>query len=164
MTILKRQALWTLVTLLLLGGAGHFFLSAYQSHRALQDRLERIRFRQDFVSRQMAEFKHKIKLIEQVNAFAGGVADLGLVPSNWTCYEVNIEAKLRFPALADILRQCTSTPYYYFQPDRLKVHLAGGSAAEEGEGEAIPSVATPADAEAGDLFLKLKGSFLARRR
>jgi hypothetical protein len=170
MTILKRKALWTLVALLLLGGAGHFFLSAYQNHQAQQSRLERIRFRQDFVNRQMAELQHKIKVIKQVNAFAGGAADLGLVPANWTRYEVDIETPLRFPALADILRQCTSTAYYYFQPDHLKVHLAGQPAADGGGADdQIQSTKGSAEedaisSEGGDLLLQLKGSFLARRR
>ncbi|MEJ2641330.1 MAG: hypothetical protein P8010_17320 [Desulfosarcinaceae bacterium] len=170
MTILKRQAFWTLVTLLLLGGAGHFFLNAYRNHQTQQARLERVRFRQEFVSRQMAELQHKIKVIEQVNAFAGGAEDLGLVPANWTRYEVDIEAPLRFPALADILRQCTSTAFYYFQPNHLKVHLAGQPATDSKDpGDGTLSAEAPAEgesvgAEAGDLFLKLKGSFLARRR
>jgi hypothetical protein len=174
MTILKRQALWTLVTLLLFAGAGHFFLNAYRNHQTQQARLERIRFRQDFVSRQRAELQQKIKVIKQVNAFTDGAEDLGLMPSNWIHYEVNIEAPLRFPVLADILRQCTSTGYYYFQPDHLKVHLAERSASEgEDLGEKTPSASASAEtttesvevnAEEGDLFLQLKGSFLARRR
>jgi hypothetical protein len=170
MTILKRQALWTLVTLLLLAGAGHFFLNAYQNHQMQRARLERVRFRQDFVKRQMAELQHKINVIEQVNAFSGGAADLGLVPANWTRYEVDIEAPLKFPALADILRQCTSTATYYFLPDYLKVHLAGQPTLDGGEQDDLsPSTEASAEAdavraEAGDLFLQLKGSFLARRR
>jgi hypothetical protein len=167
--ILRRQTLWTLVTLLLLGGAGHYFLGAYQGHRFQQDRLERIRFRQDFVNRQIAELQEKIRVIEQVNAFTGGAEDLGLVPSNWTRYEVDIEAPLQFAALAEILRQCRSTPYYYFQPQRLKVHLAGPSGgAETADGTAMDLsesvAASDGSGETGDLFLQLKGTFLARRR
>lgn len=166
MTIFKRQALWTLVALLLLAGAGRFFLNAYQQHRLQRAELDRIRFRQDFVNRQVAELQHKINVIKQVNAFAGGAADLGLVPANWTRYEVDIEAPLKFPALADILRQCTSTAYYYFQPDHLKVHLAGQPVTDGGElvDEPLSAEAAAGSAEGGDLFLKLKGSFLARRR
>jgi hypothetical protein len=166
MTILKRQALWTLVTLLLLGGAGHYFMGAYQGHRSQQVQLEKLRFRQDFVNRQIAELRHKVKVIERVNAFVGGAEDLGLVPSNWTRYEVDIQAPLRFPALAEILGQCRSTPYYYFQPQHLKVHLAGasggGAATTEAAAEQAETVA--GTGEAGDLLLQLKGTFLARRR
>jgi hypothetical protein len=161
MTILKRQALWTLVTVILLGGAVHFFLGAHRAHRHEQAQLERLRFRQDFVNRQIAELQHKVKVIEEVNAFVGGAEDLGLVPSNWTRYEVDIQAPLRFDALAEILGQCRSTTYYYFQPQHLKVHLAGrsGAGAATGEGAAVDDTG-----EAGDLFLQLKGTFLARRR
>ena len=118
----------------------------------------------------MAELQHKINVIRRVNAFTGGAADLGLVPANWTRYEVDIEAPLKFRALADILRQCTSTAHYYFLPDHLKVHLAGASAVEGGgpEDEALsmeaPAEAIAGSADKGDLFLQLKGSFLARRR
>ena len=162
MKLFKRQSLWTLVILLLLGGAGHYFLNAYQVHRSERARLEKIRFRHDFVRRQIDELQHKIRVIEQVNAFAGGAEDLGLMPSNWTRYEVNVDAPLRFDALSEIVRQCSSTPYYYFHPEHLKVHLAGQPA-----GEGAAAAATMADdraEETGDLLLQLKGTFLARRR
>jgi hypothetical protein len=166
MKIFKRQALWTLVTVLLLGGAVHFFLNAYQDHRGQRALLERIQFREDFVRRQITEMAQKRKVIERVNAFVGGAEDLGLAPSNWTRYEVNIETPLRFNALDEILRQCTNTPYYYFQPKYLKVHLAGQNSedgADEGA-EASQAVAADDGDAQGDLLLQLKGTFLARRR
>lgn len=166
MKIFKRQALWTLVTVLLLGGALHFFLNAYQDHRDQQALLEQTRFRQTFVRQQIEEMTHKRKVIEAVNTFVGGGEDLGLVQSNWTRYAVNIETPLRFKTLAEILRQCTSTPHYYFQPGHLKVHLAGQST--EGETQmgtdTIQAVATEGDEYQGDLLLQLEGTFLARRR
>ncbi|MDJ0782317.1 MAG: hypothetical protein QNJ22_10110 [Desulfosarcinaceae bacterium] len=166
MTLFKRQALWSLLALLLLGGAAHFYLNAAHDHRTQRDQLERIQFRQAFVRRQIAELQHKVKVIEQVNRFANGAENLGLLPSNWTRYEVNLEAPLRFPALIEILRQCTSTPYYYFQPDHMKIHLAGQHIAAEGADAADGSAAEAGqDSDtAGDLFLKLKGTFLARQR
>lgn len=166
MKILKRQALWTLVTILLLGGATYFFLNAYQDHRHQLLALERIQFRQDFVHQQIIEMEHKRKVINQVNTFVSGAEDLGLAPSNWTHYEVNIETPLEFNALAEILKQCTSTPYYYFQPKHLKVRLAGQSSEDGAEmgGELIQAEVTDDGANQGDLLMQLKGTFLARRR
>lgn len=171
MTLFKRQALWTLVTLLLLGGALHFYLEAFDAHRRQKTQLERVHFRRDFTRRQIAELQQKVKVIEQVNGFVKGAENLGLVPDNWTRYDVNIEAPLRFAALSEILRQCRSTPYYYFQPQHLRVHLAGGEDADAANlgASGVPAemVVTNADsdsAETGDLLLQLKGAFLARRR
>ena len=171
MTLLKRQALWTLVTLFFLGGGLHFFLEAFDAHRRQKTRLEKVHFRRDFTRRQIAELQQKVKVIEQVNGFVKGAENLGLVPDNWTRYDVNIEAPLRFAALSEILRQCRSTPYYYFQPQHLRVHLAGGRGvdAEKVDASGAPSemVVASADSdstETGDLLLQLKGVFLARRR
>jgi hypothetical protein len=86
----------------------------------------------------------------------------GLEKTDWTVYEVNMDAPVTFGATEEILTQCANAAAYYFKPVSLSLRIP--SAPEEASGAAASG---PATADTGqdpvhsDLHLKLRGAFVA---
>jgi len=89
------------------------------------------------------ELERRQKLMIGVENFAKRASYLGLSPEKWEEYSVEIEEPVTFSRLAEILRQTTGDGDCYFVP--LSLHLS-------------------TEKEGGDVFLTLKGNFLARKR
>ena len=108
------------------------------------------------------------RLVNRVNKFVAKAKALGLVPEAWEVYDVDIQEKVSFPQLGQILQQTTTGLNYYFEPFNL--YLAKSEPRQEGE--AGKSGADSAEqqlpqhggeASEGDIYLRLKGNFIVRR-
>lgn len=142
----------------------HFFLSAYGRYVDQRAEVAAMETRVQQLNRQKLELERKKRTLMQVNRFMAEVRSLGLAKENWTFYNVNIEEPQSFYETQEILRQCAHSTGYYFKPLGLNIRTA---LATEAESEtATPAKPPPVveGEERGDIKLKLRGAFVARRK
>lgn len=111
---------------------------------------------------------HAQRLVNRVNKFVAKARALGLVPEAWEVYDVDIQEKVSFPQLGQILQQTTTGLNYYFEPFNL--YLAKSEPGREREAKEPGAVSADqqlpqhgGEASDGDMYLRLKGNFIVRR-
>jgi len=144
--------------------ATHFFLLAYGRYMGQRAEVAAMDTRVQQLKRQKLELERKKRTLMQVNRFMAEVRTLGLDKKDWTFYNVNIEEPQSFYETQEILRQCGHSTGYYFKPLGLSLRTAG---ATDIDSEATASTVPPPVVEGqenGDVLLKLRGAFVARRK
>ncbi|RLB34803.1 MAG: hypothetical protein DRH12_17140 [Deltaproteobacteria bacterium] len=108
------------------------------------------------------------RLVNRVNKFAEEAKVLGLTPEAWKIYDVDIQEKVSFPQLVEILQQTTTGLNYYFEPFNL--YLTKSEPDKEGKAKApdaaLEEQQSPqhgGEVTEGDMYLRLKGNFIVRR-
>ncbi len=93
--------------------------------------------------------------------------ELGLSPEQWAQYDVEVQETVCFPRLAEILKQAGPGRNYYFEP--IYLYLSKSQPSKEGNPPAAPPAPQRSQGgqggpfKGGDIYLKVKGSFLVRK-
>ncbi len=140
---------------------------SFMSYKALEQRVKAARTKVIALEEMKKEQMKANRLLARIIFFTEKARSLGLLDEYWNRYEVDIHEKVSFPELAEILEQTVTSSNYYFEPLFLYVSEAPppsqGTEAETAMGTQAAPLAQ-GQAEQGDVYLKLKGFFLVRRR
>lgn len=144
--------------------AFHFSLLAYGRYVSQRAEVAAMDTRVQQLKRQKMELERKKRTLMQVNRFMAEVRTLGLDKKNWTFYNVNIEEPKSFYETQEILRQCTHSAGYYFKPLGLSIRTTMATDIDSETTTSTEPSPVVEGQESGDVLLKLRGAFVARRK
>jgi type II secretory pathway pseudopilin PulG len=135
-------------------------LNRYQDNCAYVETLEvRLRMATD----QQQELRQKRKALAQAKRFLEGAKAAGLSRNRWKVYPVAIDDALNLAQARTLIEQCTASPNVYFKPGSLHLRRLGEDNQPLTLATDIPADTAGLDAtsaQQGDLFMRLRGSFL----
>jgi hypothetical protein len=159
-----RSQIVLIVLAVALAATAYFFLGTFAKY--LQLRAEFGSSQKTFKLLQMREreLDRKRRILARVKSFVDKARALGLEKYRWDTYEVEIKEPVTFEKAAEILNQTVNTGSYYFKPVYLHITKDLKAAGETDNAENPPKSGMMAASGNGDIYLNLKGSFLARAR
>jgi|GEM_PF-6888891 len=142
----------------------HVFFKAYDRYvtekcalRILTEQRARLETRQ-------GEEAKKRRKVRRVNDFVSRAGSLGMVPSSWRRYDVDLEEPLSFQEAATVLQATVNSEFYYFAPESLHVRTAVASQKRQDPEAPVSPPEEGVEMEGKDLWLTLTGSFVVRNR
>ena len=144
--------------------AAHFFLTAYERHALIQEKLGVSNTRARLLKERQKELSRKKREVERVNRFVNRARSLGVEGDNWAYYDVNIQEPVSFAEAEEILVQTANSSSYYFKPVRLHIKTKVESNSKDKTGKPAGTSADSPETKKGDILLILKGSFAVRHK
>lgn len=161
---LKSLLVTTVLTVCFLM-AVFYFLTSY-------DRYQKVSQTHDLLSAKVnALFKNKRdadrnkSVHADINNFIEKAYALGLEKKRWATLEVDLDTKVSFAEMAQLIDQCANTSAYYFRPGKLHLQ-SDAKPAEAAQHKSLPRKAgriqdTPTQSESiAEMQLALKGAFI----
>ncbi len=108
------------------------------------------------IAGQKNELIQKQQILNQTIQFVNKTNILGLSPTQWTFYDVNLQETVSFDKAEQIINQCSHSQVAYYQP--LSLHI-----------RTVPkddptTAGNTTTKEPGDLILTVQGKFVARQQ
>lgn len=145
----------TIIVALGLCAAAYGFLGAYALNAMRQDQLTVQQNRLRVLKQRQQELVHQKAVLKQAAQFSRRARELGLQESDWSYYDVNVQAPLVYDAAREVIHQCGDSASAYFWPVSLELKVP------EKEPANTPSQAQRAGPT--DVQLSVKGRFVAKR-
>ena len=133
--------------------AGYFCLNAYNRYDSLSERQAHLSRQRRILLQKKEEIVQKNQILSQVNDFVDRAKSLGLEKEKWVVYEVNVQDTVSFAEAEQVLSQCANSTFAYYIPVSLEIKTADPLKKDP-----------PAAQKKGDLFITLRGRFVARQR
>jgi len=132
---------------------GYFSLGAYNRYASLCERQAHLSRQQQLLLQKKEEIVRKNQILSQVQNFLERAKSLGLEKEKWAVYEVNVQEAMSFAEAEQVLSQCAYSSFAYYVPALLEI-------------KAVDSLKTnlPGAQKKGDLFITLRGRFVARQK
>lgn len=161
--MLKHKVVSILLSVLFIFSA-HYFIRAYDAYVVDRHAVQILNAQRKRLENRQEEQAKKRRILRRVGDIVGHAEGLGLMPSDWSRYDVNIEEPLSFEETVGILAETAGTDSYYFKPNTLhiKTTLAPQEEADS-EAASLPSVEGQ-ELEGKDVWLTLKGAFVVKKR
>ena len=133
--------------------AGYYALNAYSRYDSLRERQAQLIRQQRLLQQKKAEIVRQNQILDQVQDFLERAKSLGLEKENWAVYQVNVQDAMSFADAEQVLSQCAYSTFAYYVPALLEI-------------KTIDSLKTdsPGDQKKGDLYITLRGRFVARQQ
>ncbi len=160
-----RSYITSAVVAILFLASSCFFLTAYNNYSLRNDKLKVLTGEVRLLEHNQREINHKKRLMNRVCDFVNLAVSSGLEKNKWAFYDVDIEDIFTFPEAERIISQTASTASYYFKP--VMLHIKTDIESYKKTTTDKPSKVRSADSKKegqGDVFLKLKGTFVVKRK
>ena len=133
--------------------AGYYALNAYSRYDSLRERRAHLARQQRLLLQKNEEIIRKNQILSQVQEFLDRAKSLGLEKEKWAVYEVNVEDAMSFADAQQVLSQCEYSTFAYYVPALLEIKTTNS----------LKTDSTGARKK-GDLFIALRGRFVARQQ
>jgi len=132
---------------------GYFSLNAYSRYDSLCERQAHLTRQRRIMLEKKEEIVLKNQILSEVQNFLDRAKSLGLEKEKWAVYEVNVQETMSFAEAEQVLSQCAYSTFAYYVPALLEI-------------KTIDSLKTdlPGAQKKGDLFITLRGRFVARQQ
>ena len=161
--MLKHKVVSILLSVLFIFSA-HYFFRAYDTYMADRHAVQILKAQRERLENRREEQAEKRRILRRVGDFVGRAEGLGLMPSDWSRYDVNIEEALSFEETVNILAETAGTPSYYFKPNTLHIKTTLGPQGEA-DSEAVSVASMEGQQLDGkDVWLTLKGAFVVKNQ
>ena len=107
------------------------------------------------LKRYRKEIEKRASLISEIKVFSDRAGSFGLSKDEWDYYPVSINDNFFISEVAGILDQSASSQAYYFRPKLLEIKKRTGPKDEMENRE---------EKQEQDIYLNLKGAFIAKKR
>jgi hypothetical protein len=159
-----RSQLASVILAAVLLATGYFFLGTFGKYLQLRAEFRSSQKTLKLLKAREREIDLKRRILVRVKSFVDKAQTLGLERWRWDTYEVDIKEPVTFAEAADILNQTVNTKGYFFKPVHLHIAKDLKAGGETDHGENSLKSKMPQASGTGDIYLNLKGSFLARAR
>ena len=132
---------------------GYFSLNAYSRYASLRERQAHLSRQRQILLQKKEEIVRKNQILSQVQNFLDRAKSLGLEKEKWAVYEVNVQDAMSFAEAEQVLSHCAYSSFAYYVPALLEI-------------KTVDSLKTnlPGAQKKGDLYITLRGRFVARQQ
>ena len=132
---------------------GYFSLNAYSRYDSLSERRVHLTRQRRTMLLKKGEFVHKNQILSEMQNFLDRAKSLNLQKDKWAVYEVNVQDTMSFAEAQQVLSQCAYSTFAYYVPALLEIKTIDSSKTD-----------LPGAQKKGDLFITLRGRFVARQQ
>lgn len=128
-------------------------MNAYSRYDSLRERQAHLSRQRRLLLQKKEEIGHKNQILSEVQNFLDRAKSLGLEKEKWAVYEVNVQDAMSFAEAEQILSQCAYSTFAYYVPALLEIKTIDSI-----------EINSPGAQKKGDLFITLRGRFIARQQ
>ncbi|MCD6153128.1 MAG: hypothetical protein J7J07_04370 [Syntrophobacterales bacterium] len=145
--------------------SAYSFLTVHNNYALRNEKLKALTGEARLLEHNQGEINRKKVLMNRVGTFVNLAVSSGLEKSKWAFYDVDIEDIFTFPEAERIISQTASTASYYFKPVMLHMKTDMESYKETIKDKTFRGKSADSKLKRqGDVLLKLKGTFVVRRK
>ena len=156
---MKKTGFISIITSIILALAflisAHYCIDSYCTFTIQRKQAIYLSKEYKLLKRHRKEIEKRASLISEIKVFSERARSFGLCKDEWEYYPVSIDDNFFISEVAGILDQSASSQAYYFRPKLLEIKKRTGPKDEMENRE---------EKQEQDIYLNLKGAFIAKKR